>query len=220
MTLYQEFEKVQVLHRHAMASVPEVTEALNVCSVPGTIKEAEHLMQEDLKLKENLVNRVTEAELNIDSFVSSLDRQGSSEGVELGAGAGNAKDYMTMRNYLDDLLVELRTSLSKFDAFWLVHKARVDHMMRMCHFKKTAATVSGTWLLGGRGRGCWVGGGRGCWVGGGRGCWVGGGRGCWVGGGRGCWVGRATVGEGLLGGVGLWEWRVHLLWRYFLIELQ
>jgi len=151
MIFYQEFEKVQVLHRHAMSSVPEVKEALNVCSVPNSVKEAEQLMQEDLKLKENLVNRITEAELNIDCFISSLNQQESSEGVELGAGAGDAKDYTTMRTYLDELLVELRTSLSTFDAFWLVHKARVDHMMRMCHFKKIAAAVGGTGVLGGGG---------------------------------------------------------------------
>lgn len=126
-----------------MRCMPEVTEALNVCSVPATVKEAEELMQEDLKLKEKLVNRVTEAELNIDGFISILNRQGSSEGVELGSGgSGDARDgYVTMLSYLEGLLVELRASLSKFDAFWLIHKARVDHMMRMCHFKKVAAKV-------------------------------------------------------------------------------
>ena len=114
-----------------------------MCSVPGTVKEAEQLMQEDLKLKENLVNKITEAELNIDNFLSNLNREDSAEGVELGgsSSSGSSKDYVTMREAMEGMLVDLRTSLNKFDAFWQVHKARVDHMMRMCHFKRTAGKV-------------------------------------------------------------------------------
>ncbi len=141
MTLYQEYEKVQVLHRRALSSMPQVKEALKDCAIPDTVKEAENLMQEDLKLKENLVNRITEAELNIDNFLSMLDRQGSAEGVELGANSGDEKDYITLQESLNGMLKDLRASLSKFDSFWTTHKARVDHMMRMCHFKKTVGMV-------------------------------------------------------------------------------
>lgn len=131
---------MQVLHRRAMTRVPEVTEALRVCEVPTCVKEAEHLMQEDLKLKENLVNKIAEAELNIDRLISVLDQQGTQENVEVGSAVGS-KDYVTMREALNGMMKDLRASQGQFDSFWTIHKARVDHMMRMCHFKKAAEEV-------------------------------------------------------------------------------
>lgn len=129
---------MQVLHRRAMTRVPEVTEALRVCEVPDSIKEAEHLMQEDLKLKENLVNRIAEAELNIDRFFTVLNEQGVRENVEVGSGTS---EYVSMADSLSGMLQDLKASQGQFDGFWTTHKARVDHMMRMCHFKKTAEEV-------------------------------------------------------------------------------
>lgn len=131
----QEFEKTQVLHRRAMARVPEVTGALRACEVPNSVKEAEHLMQEDLKLKENLVNKIAEAELNIDRLLSVLKGQGAEESVEVGS------EYISMREALMSMMKDLRASQGQFDSFWTSHKTRVDHMMRMCHFKKTAEKV-------------------------------------------------------------------------------
>ena len=43
---------MQKLYHRAVTKSPEVMEALDLCSVPASVKEAEHLMQEDLKLKE------------------------------------------------------------------------------------------------------------------------------------------------------------------------
>ena len=139
---------MKVLHRHAIASVPEATESLNMCSVPDSVKEAEQLMQKDLQLKENLVNRITEAELNIDGLISSLTSQGVKGKNDVGASSGGTEDYGTMKDALSGMLQDMHSSLSQFDAFWTVHKARVDHMMRMCHFQKTASSVSycGVWL--------------------------------------------------------------------------
>lgn len=133
-----EFEKTQILHRQAMERVPEVTEALHACEVPDSIKDAEHLMQEDLKLKENLVNKIAEAELNIDRLVSVLSEQGSEEGVEVGVAEG---EYVTMQGALRGMLQDMKGCQSQFDSFWTTHKARVDHMMRMCHFKQTAGKL-------------------------------------------------------------------------------
>ncbi len=131
---------MQALHRRAMSRVPEVTGALTVCEVPSSVKEAEHLMLEDLKLKENLVNRITEAELGIDRLISILSEQKTEEAVEVGSNSGK-KEYVTMKESLKDMLVDLKASQGQFDVFWTVHKARVDHMMRMCHFKRTADKV-------------------------------------------------------------------------------
>ena len=137
ITQLQEYEKLQVLHRRAMTRVPEVKEALSVCQVPMSVKEAESLMQEDLKLKENLVNRIAEAELNIDAFMAVLESQGVEESFEI----GSRKDYVTMREVLKEMMKDLKASQGQFDAFWTIHKARVDHMMRMCHFKRNAENV-------------------------------------------------------------------------------
>lgn len=131
---------MQALHRRAMTRVPEVTEALRVCEVPNSVKEAEHLMQEDLKLKENLVNKIAEAELNIDRLLIVLSGQGADEGVEMGSLLGST-EYITMREALVGMMKDLKGSQSQFDSFWTVHKTRVDHMMRMCHFKRTAEKV-------------------------------------------------------------------------------
>ena len=122
-----------------MTRVPNVTEALCSCSVPNSVPEAEHLMTEDLKLKENLVNKIAEAELNIDRFLLVLSEQGlEEENVEVG---GDAKEYVTMKTALEGMLKDLKASQGQFDSFWTTHKARVDHMMRMCYFKRTAEKV-------------------------------------------------------------------------------
>lgn len=141
----QEFEKTQVLHRNAMTRVPDVTGALRACEVPDSVKDAEHLMQEDLKLKENLVNRIAEAELNIDRLLSMLamTENGTEESVEVGSVSGG-RDYVSMKEALHGMLKDLKGSQGQFDSFWTVHKARVDHMMRMCHYKRTAEKVCGT----------------------------------------------------------------------------
>lgn len=138
----QEFEKIQVLFKRAMNSVPEVTEALRMCDVPMSVKDAEHLMQEDLKLKESLVNKVAEAELNIDGLLSSLesDEEGGRKAEGKGAKSGD-EDYISMQEALRKMLKDLKVSQGQFDGFWTLHKARVDHMMHMCHFKQTAEKV-------------------------------------------------------------------------------
>ena len=131
-----------VLHRHAIASMPEVSKSLNMFSVPETIKEAEQLLQRDMMLKENLVNRITEAELNIDGLLTALVNQGSEAEIEGGASSAGAKDYGTMKDTLEAMTVDLHACIGEFDTFWLVHKARVDHMMHMCHFRSMAISVS------------------------------------------------------------------------------
>lgn len=135
---------MQALHRRAMTRVPDVTEALSACSVPTSVPEAEHLMTEDLKLKENLVNKIAEAELNIDRFLTVLKEQGKEEeNVEVGAAGEGEEEYVTMKKALEGMLKDLKASQGQFDGFWTTHKARVDHMMRMCYFKRTAEKVNG-----------------------------------------------------------------------------
>ena len=134
---------MQALHRRAMTRVPDVMGALGACTLPSSVPEAEHLMTEDLKLKENLVNKIAEAELNIDRFLSALREQGlEEENVEVGGALGEeGKEYVTMKKALEGMLKDLKASQGQFDGFWTTHKARVDHMMRMCYFQRTAEKV-------------------------------------------------------------------------------
>ena len=46
-----------------------------------------------------------------------------------------------MMSLLNKMLEELKTKQTEFDQFWSLHKARVDHMMRMCHFNRTSEKV-------------------------------------------------------------------------------
>jgi len=134
----QEFEKMQHLYRRAKTRFPEVRDALDMVKVPTSVKEAEHIMTEDLKLKESLVNRLAEAELSIDHFLEVLKRQHDQGSLEISLGT---KDYITMMASLSGMLEDIRNSQGLFDEFWGIHKARVDHMMRMCHFNRTADKV-------------------------------------------------------------------------------
>ncbi|XP_064394255.1 guanine nucleotide exchange factor DBS-like isoform X2 [Halichondria panicea] len=130
-----EFEKMQHLYQRAKTRFPDVRDALDLVKVPTCVKEAEHIMTEDLKLKEGLVNRLAEAELSIDNFLDVLKHQVDQGSLEISLGT---KDYITMMSALNGMLEDIRNTMSQFDKFWGVHKARVDHMMRMCHFNRSA----------------------------------------------------------------------------------
>ena len=136
--LMQEYEKVQRIHSEAMAQFAKLTEALNLCEVPSCVKDAEHLMQEDLKLKETLANKMAEAELSSDRFLDALKHQQPVESIEM---SPDTKELLTMMASLGGMLQELKAEQGKFDSFWVIHKARVDHMMRMCHFNRSAEKV-------------------------------------------------------------------------------
>ena len=119
-----------------MDKLPQTIIALNDFQVPANVKEAENLMQEDLKLKERLVNLIAEAEVSIDRFMSELREQYPS--LEMNPAT---RDHITMMSLLNGMMEELKNKQEEFDDFWALHKARVDHMMRMCHFVRTAAKV-------------------------------------------------------------------------------
>ena len=135
----QEYEKIQKIHSGAMAEFSKLTEALNLCQVPESVKDAEHLMLEDLKLKETLANKMAEAELSTERFLDTLKQQLPGDSVET---APDTKEQITMMSSLNDMLKELKAEQKKFDSFWAIHKARVDHMMRKCHFERSAEKVS------------------------------------------------------------------------------
>ncbi len=130
---------MQHLYHRAKTRFPEVKDALDLVKVPVSVKEAELIMTEDLKLKEGLVNRLAEAELSIENFLDVLQCQTDQGSLEMSLGT---KDYITMMSSLNGMLEDVRNSQSLFDKFWAIHKARVDHMMRMCHFNRSADKVT------------------------------------------------------------------------------
>ena len=138
IVLIQEFEKVQKIHSNAMAQFLKLTQALDLCEVPSSVKEAEHLMTEDLRLKEALANKMAEAELSTDRFLETLKHQLPMETLEM---TPDTKEQITMMSSLNGMMQELKAEQGKFDSFWMIHKARVDHMMRMCHFNRSADKV-------------------------------------------------------------------------------
>ena len=40
-----------------------------------------------------------------------------------------------------DMLMEVKDSQKEFDEFWRVHRSRVEHIMRMCHFARSGEKV-------------------------------------------------------------------------------
>lgn len=47
-----------------------------------------------------------------------------------------------MTSSVCDMVAEIKTSQNKFDEFWRVHRSRVEHMMRMCHFSRSGEKVT------------------------------------------------------------------------------
>ena len=88
---------------------------------------------------------MAEAELSADGFLETLKRQYPDESMEL---SPDTKEVIMMLGSLNGMLTELKAELRKFDSFWVIHKARVDHMMRKCHFNRSAEKVRlWVWIL-------------------------------------------------------------------------
>ena len=71
----QQYERIVHLHSKITARLPETQEGLNNFDVPTTVKDAEQLMQQDLSLKEKMINLFAESELKMDEFLASLKEQ-------------------------------------------------------------------------------------------------------------------------------------------------
>ena len=124
------------LHSNAMAKLPETKMALDDFLVPNDVKQAENLMQEDLKLRGKLINMMAEAQLSIDHFITELKEQNQELETH-----PTTKDYIMMTSSLNGLLDELKAMRIDFEAFWTIHKANVDHIMKVCHFTRTTKKV-------------------------------------------------------------------------------
>ena len=121
-----------------MAHFSKLKETLNLREVPSSIEDAEHLMQEDIRLKVALTDKMVETELSTYSFFKALKHQLPLETVEM---SPDTKELTTMMSSLNGMLQKLKAEQREFDSFWTIHKARVDHMMRKYHFNRNAEKV-------------------------------------------------------------------------------
>ena len=116
--------------------IPKIKASLDSLDMPEDVKAAERTMQESLMRRERIFTLLTEAEMPIHTFLKHLNHPGEEE-----VGTAMTKAYNSMIASLGEMLEELKEEEKGSNAFWTVHKARLDHFLRICHFKKSAEKV-------------------------------------------------------------------------------
>ena len=112
--------------------------AIDLYDVPKDVEDADKLMQEDTKLKERIVNKITVVEAAADKFTNELKQQEPEDSFESSLAM---KDSVTMMSQLNGMLEELKEKKEEIDKVWALHQARVDHTMRVCQFNRSAEEV-------------------------------------------------------------------------------
>ncbi|XP_019856098.1 PREDICTED: triple functional domain protein-like [Amphimedon queenslandica] len=134
------YEKVKILRGKILEKMPHVRDGLNDFEIPQSVKDAERLMTEQLKLKEFFVNMFAEIDVCIDQLTTYLVDQ-SQDTTLSGASAVAMLSSEHVLAYLNRTNEEVHEEQAEFDKFWALHKARLDHMMRTCHYKRTVEKV-------------------------------------------------------------------------------
>ena len=126
------------MHSKTIARYPRFTKTLNHNELPSSIKEAEQLMQADLKLKESFDSKIAEALLSNERFLEALKQQQPGATLQM---ALDTKEHIKMMVSLKVMHEELKEKQEKLDSFWLVHKAHMEHVIHMCHLNERAEEV-------------------------------------------------------------------------------
>ena len=92
--------------------------ALDLYDIPKDVKDAEKLMQEDLKLKERIVNQIALAEVAADNFMNELRQQKPEDSFEISPAT---KDYITMLSLLNGILTETGNTCFTIGVCFLIH---------------------------------------------------------------------------------------------------
>ena len=121
-----------------MKELPDLLTGFDLYDVPKDVKDAEKLMQEDMKLKERIVNEIAVVEVATDKFMNELKQQRPEDSFE---SSPPTKDYITMMSQLNKMLRELKEKKEEIDKVWALCQARVDHMTCVCHFNSSAEKV-------------------------------------------------------------------------------
>ena len=121
-----------------MKELPDLLTGFDLYDVPKDVKDAEKLMQEDMKLKERIVNEIAVVEVAADKFMNKLKQQRPEDSFD---SSPPTKDYITMMSQLNEMLRELKEKKEEIDKVWALCQARVDHMTCVCHFNSSAEKV-------------------------------------------------------------------------------
>ena len=122
-----------------MTELPDLLTGFDLYDVPKDVKDAEKLMQENVKLKERVVNEISVVEVAADKFMNELKQQRPEDSFE---SSPPTKDYISiMMSQLNELLRELKEKKEEIDKVWALCQARMDHMTRVCHFNSSAEKV-------------------------------------------------------------------------------
>ena len=97
-TFLQIYEKVQKLREKILVKFPDVRDGLNQFEIPQSVKDAERLMQQHLKLKEFFVNLFAEIDVLIDELTSNLEKGATNSSVGGAIGALPSTEVLSYLN--------------------------------------------------------------------------------------------------------------------------
>ena len=135
------YERVEQLRERILKRFPDVRDGLNDFEVPDLVKDAERLLQQHLKLKEFFMNMFAEIDVLIDQLVTRLIEKGEGA-ASLGVATVALLPTPSVLEYLNRTNEDVREEQAEFDKFWSMHKSRLDHIMKTCHFYRSVKKVS------------------------------------------------------------------------------
>ena len=139
------YERIAQLREQILSRLPDVRDGLNEFEVPQLVKDAERLLQQHLKLKEFFVNMFAEIDVLMDQLTTRLLAKNEAA-ASLTVATVALLPIPSVMEYLNRTNEEVHEEQAEFDKFWAMHKARLDHIMRTCHFYRTVIKVEHTIL--------------------------------------------------------------------------
>ena len=115
-------------------------DGLNEFEVPQSVKDAERLLQQHLKLKEFFINLFAEIDVLMDQLTTRLLAK-QEAAASLSVATVALLSTPSVMEYLNRTNEDVREEQAEFDKFWVMHKARLDHIMRTCHFYRSVIKV-------------------------------------------------------------------------------
>lgn len=126
------------MHDKTIARYPKFAETLDHGKLPSRVKEAEQLMQADLKLKERFESKMAEALLSSHKFLEALKQQQPEARMQIDL---DTKDHIKMMASLKGMHQDLKEKQDQLNTFWLAHKACMGQLMHMCHLNEKIEEV-------------------------------------------------------------------------------
>lgn len=130
-----------MLRERILKRFPDIRDGLNEFQVPQSVKDAERLLQQHLKLKEYFVNMFAEIDVLMDQLIGNIVKSSGENAANLDVAAVALLPTSVVLEYLNRTNEDVQEEQAEFNKFWAVHKSRLDHMMRTCHFYKTVQKV-------------------------------------------------------------------------------